>query len=68
MTVTMRNLAPDRATEWGAFEQTWTDSAGKRMTEYGRYVTSFVHRSSAGWRMDRWLGFEDSTRAAAGGK
>ena len=65
---TTRRVAPDHATEWGAFEQAWTDSAGKRQVEYGRYVTAFAKQPSGSWRIDRWLGFEDSTRAAAGGK
>ena len=62
--VATRKIAGDRATEFGAFEQTWTDSAGARMTEYGRYVTYLVRGADGSWRMDRFFGFEDSTRPA----
>src|SRR5205085_4559660 len=37
--VASRRLAADHATEFGAFEQTWSDSAGVRRTEFGRYVS-----------------------------
>ena len=60
-----RRLGTDHATEFGAFEQTWTDSAGVRRTEFGRYVSYFLRQSDGGWRMDRFFGFEDSTRLAA---
>lgn len=63
--VATRRLGPDHATEVGAFEQSWTDSAGVRRTEYGRYVTLLVRQQDGSWRIDRFLGFEDSTRAAA---
>ena len=64
--VAARRLAADHATEFGAFEQSWSDSSGVRRTEYGRYVTYLVRQPDASWRMDRFLGFEDSTRAAPG--
>lgn len=63
--VAARHIAGDHATEFGAFRQTWTDSAGARMTEYGRYVTLVARGSDGRWRMDRFFGFEDSTRAAS---
>jgi uncharacterized protein (TIGR02246 family) len=63
LTVTHRRLAADHATEFGAFEQSWRDSTGGRMTEYGRYVTIVVRQSDGRWLMDRFFGFEDSTRA-----
>jgi ketosteroid isomerase-like protein len=63
LTVASRRIAPDHATEFGAFEQSWTDSAGARMTEYGRYVSVLVPGKDGSWRMDRFFGFEDSTRA-----
>jgi ketosteroid isomerase-like protein len=63
--VAARRLAPDHATEFGAFEQTWRDSAGVRMTEFGRYVAVLVRRDDGDWRMDRFFGFSDSTRPAA---
>ena len=62
--VAARRLAADHATEFGAFEQSWSDSSGVRRTEYGRYVTFLIRQRDGSWRMDRFLGFEDSTRAA----
>lgn len=60
--VSARRFAPNHATEFGAFEQSWTDSAGVRMTEFGRYVTLLARGDSA-WRIDRFFGFEDSVRS-----
>jgi uncharacterized protein (TIGR02246 family) len=60
--VSSRRLAPDHATEFGAFEQSWTDSAGVRMTEFGRYVT-ILARGDSTWLMDRFFGAEDSVRS-----
>jgi ketosteroid isomerase-like protein len=62
--VSARRLAPDHATEFGAFEQSWTDSARVRRTEFGRYVSLLVRQADGSWRMERFFGFEDSTRAA----
>jgi ketosteroid isomerase-like protein len=62
LTVTARRLAENHATEFGAFEQSWRDSAGRRMVEYGRYVTSLARQPDGGWRIDRFFGFADSTR------
>lgn len=62
--VSSRRLAPDHATEFGAFEQSWTDSAGVRMTEFGRYVTLLARGDSA-WLIDRFFGAEDSVRSTA---
>ena len=62
--VAARRLAADHATEFGAFEQSWSDSAGVRRTEFGRYVTLLVPQRDGSWRIERWTGFEDSTRAA----
>jgi hypothetical protein len=58
-----RRIAPDHATEFGAFEQDDTDSAGKQFTEYGRYVTLLEPGKDGEWRIARFFGFEDSTRA-----
>jgi hypothetical protein len=55
-------VAPDDATEFGAFEQDWTDSSGVRRTEFGRYASYLLRQPDGSWRMDRFLGFEDSTR------
>ena len=61
LTVSTRRVAPDHATEFGTFEQSWRDSSG-RMTEFGRYVAFLVRQEDGSWRMDRFFGFEDSTR------
>src|SRR5215208_7082058 len=58
-------LAPEHATEFGAFEQSYGDSSGARTTEFGRYVAYLVRREDGAWRMDRFFGFADSTRPAA---
>ena len=65
LTVAARRFAPDHATEFGAFEQSWQDSSGVRMTEFGRYVALLVPQKDGSWRMDRFFGFEDSTRVAS---
>jgi ketosteroid isomerase-like protein len=62
LTVATRRVAPDHATEFGAFQQSWRDSRGVRMTEFGRYVAFLLRQSDGSWRMDRFFGFEDSTR------
>jgi ketosteroid isomerase-like protein len=62
LTVSTRRVAPDHATEFGAFEQSWRDSSGVRMTEFGRYVALLVRQEDGSWRMDRFFGFADSTR------
>jgi uncharacterized protein (TIGR02246 family) len=63
LTVSTRRLAPEHATEYGAFEQSWSDSSGARMTEYGRYAAVLARQEDGSWRMDRFLGFSDSTGA-----
>jgi ketosteroid isomerase-like protein len=62
LTVAARRLASNHATEFGAFRQSWRDSAGVRMTEFGRYVVSLAHQGDGNWRIDRFFGFADSTR------
>ena len=62
LTVASRRVGADHATEFGAFEQSWTDSAGVRRREYGRYVAYLLRQPDRSWRMDRFFGFEDSTR------
>jgi len=62
LTVATRRVAPDHATEFGAFEQSWRDARGVRMTEFGRYVAFLLRQQDGSWRMDRFFGFEDSTR------
>ncbi len=64
--VATRRVAPDHATEFGAFEQSWRDSSGSRMTEFGRYVAVLLRQQDEKWLMDRFFGFEDSTRRAPG--
>jgi ketosteroid isomerase-like protein len=66
LTVSSRRFARDHATEFGAFEQSYSDGTGKRMTEFGRYVAVLLRQSDGTWRMDRFFGFEDSTRAIPG--
>jgi len=63
LTVATRRLAPDHATEFGAFQQSWRASSGIRMTEFGRYVAFLLRQADGSWRMDRFFGFEDSTRS-----
>jgi ketosteroid isomerase-like protein len=63
LTVSTRRVAPDHATEFGAFQQSWRDSNGVRMTEFGRYVAFLLRQQDGSWRMDRFFGFEDSTRS-----
>jgi ketosteroid isomerase-like protein len=62
LTVATRRVAPDHATEFGAFQQSWRDPGGVRMTEFGRYVAFLLRQEDGSWRMDRFFGFEDSTR------
>ena len=65
LTVANRRVAPDHATEFGAFEQSYSDSSGERNIEFGRYVAVLVPHPDGRWRMDRFFGFSDSTKAAA---
>src|SRR5438552_18551100 len=37
LTVSTRRVAPDHATEFGAFQQSWRDSSAARMLELARY-------------------------------
>jgi ketosteroid isomerase-like protein len=62
--VATRRFALDHATEFGAFEQSWSDSSGARHTEFGRYVAVLARQGNGSWLMDRFFGFEDSTRAS----
>ena len=64
--VSARRIAAGHATEFGAFEQSYTDANGKRMTEFGRYVTAFARQPNGQWLVERFFGFEDSTRAVSG--
>ena len=62
LTVASRRVAADHATEFGAFQQSWRDSSGVRMIEFGRYVVLLARDGDSGWRIDRFFGFADSTR------
>lgn len=64
LTVSTRRVAPGHATEFGAFQQSWRDTSGVRMTEFGRYVAVVLQQADGSWRMDRFFGFADSTRPA----
>jgi len=65
LTVSNRRVAPDHATEFGAFQQSFRDSSGARMTEFGRYVAFLVRQQDGSWLMDRFFGFSDSTRQSS---
>jgi ketosteroid isomerase-like protein len=65
LTVSSRRVASNHATEFGAFQQSWRDSSGVRMTEFGRYVTVLARGENGRWRIDRFFGFADSTRPLA---
>jgi hypothetical protein len=60
--VSSRRVASNHATEFGAFQQSWRDSVGVRMAEFGRYVVLFARQPDSTWRIDRFFGFADSTR------
>jgi ketosteroid isomerase-like protein len=62
LTVSSRRIASNHATEFGAFQQSWRDSNGVPMTEFGRYVVFLARQGDRSWRIDRFFGFEDSTR------
>ncbi len=64
LTVDSRHVASNRATEFGAFEQSWRDPKG-RMTEYGRYVQFLARQADNKWLIERFFGFEDSVRLRA---
>lgn len=63
--VSSRRFGSNQATEFGAFEQSWRDSANVRMTEFGRYVVALTTQGDNTWLIDRFFGFHDSTRALA---
>ena len=60
--VSARRVAPNHATEFGAFQQSYTDPMGARMTEFGRYVVYLARQDDGTWLIDRFFGFADSTR------
>jgi len=62
LTIASRRVTADHATEFGVFEQSFRDSSGVRMTEFGRYVTVLARGPDSAWRIDRFFGFADSTR------
>ena len=62
LTVSSRRFASDHATEFGAFQQSFSDSSGSRMTEFGRYVAVLARQPDSSWLIDRFFGFSDSTR------
>jgi ketosteroid isomerase-like protein len=61
LAVASRRIAKDQATEFGAFEQSYREK-GVHKTEFGRYVTVLARQPDGTWRIDRFFGFEDSTR------
>lgn len=65
LTVANRRFGPTHVTEFGAFEQSFrlgNDSGRGRTTEFGRYVAVLTRQQDGRWLMDRFFGFEDSTR------
>jgi nuclear transport factor 2 (NTF2) superfamily protein len=58
----------DRAYEYGAYEETWTNARGSQVTEFGRYVTAYLLERSGQWRIERTFGFSNliATRADGG--
>jgi len=62
--VASRRVAPSHATEFGAFQQAYSDPMGARMTEFGRYVVYLARQEDGTWLIDRFFGFSDSTRPA----
>src|SRR5438445_6787019 len=65
LTVSTRRVAPDHATAFGAFQQSWRASRGGRMPEFGRYVAFLLRQADGSWRMHRFFRFADSTRPAS---
>lgn len=63
LAVSARQVAANHATEFGAFQQSWRDPSGVRMTEFGRYVVTLARQGDNIWLIDRFFGFEDSTRS-----
>ena len=49
----------DRAYEFGSYEETWIDPQGSRVTEFGRYVMSYVREFDGTWRVARTFGFAE---------
>lgn len=66
--VSSRRVSAENATEFGAFQQAYTDSSGARFIEYGRYVSYLMRQQDGRWLMDRFFGFEDSTRREGGSR
>src|SRR5438128_12570591 len=63
LAVSARRVAPDHATEFGAFEQSWRASSGVRRTAFGRYGAFLLRRADARGRMHGFFGFRDWTPA-----
>src|SRR5207249_4197432 len=43
----------ERAYEFGSYEETWIDSQGRQVTEFGRYVAAYSHEADGEWRIAR---------------
>jgi ketosteroid isomerase-like protein len=65
LAVAARRVASIHATEFGAFQQSYRDPKGVRMTEFGRYVALLARQPDDSWRIDRFFGFADSTRPSS---
>jgi ketosteroid isomerase-like protein len=55
----------DRAYEFGSYEETWIDSQGSRVTEFGRYVLAYAMERDGQWRIARTVGYSDFTAKKA---
>lgn len=55
----------DRAYEFGSYEETWIDTRGSRVTEFGRYVTAYARSGEGPWRIARTFGYSDLTATKA---
>ena len=51
----------DSAYEFGTYEETWINPQGKRVTEFGRYVTAYSQEANGRWRISRMFGFSNLT-------
>ena len=52
-------LHADAAYEFGTYEETWIDSRGTTVTEFGRYVTAYSLERDGQWRIARTFGFSN---------
>ncbi len=66
--VSSRRVAPNHATEFAAFQQSYADPKGARMTEFGRYVVFLARQVDGSWLIDRLFrirGFDSPNHCSA---